>query len=252
MKDYSIAFNFKIYRHAADKTQKEIAEVLGITPQQYHLYEAGVRMMPLQTAVKLADYYGVKVDSFVWKRSAAYYVSCADGKPKKRPVKVVWHTGSAGSGKSYSWRELIEKYGEHEVFDLNICFGKGMFDGYGDQKVIWIDDFKSEIHPARLLSWLDGSVVSLPARGVDRTALWEEVHIVSKYHPIQIFSGIYPRDLTYELMNCIDIVRYHYRLGEVMSTDPENYGFMDFSTDVSPEEAEAFVKGAMYREISKK
>lgn len=252
MKDYNVTFNFKIYRHAADKTQKEIAEVLGITAQQYYLYEAGARMMPLQMAVKLADYYGVKVDSFVWKRSAAYYVSRVDGRPKKRPVKVVWHTGSAGSGKSYSRMELIEKHGQHEVFDLNICYGNHMFDGYSGQKILWIDDFKGEIYPARLLSWLDGSKVSLPVRGVDRISAWEEVHIVSKRHPIQIFSKMCSRDITYKLMKCIDTVRYHYRLGDVMSRDPANYGFADFSADVPPEETEGFVRGIMFRKISKK
>ena len=45
-----------------DKKQSEIAEILGITQQQYSIYESGKREIPLHLAVILADYYEVSLD----------------------------------------------------------------------------------------------------------------------------------------------------------------------------------------------
>ena len=43
-------------------TQGEIAEVLGVTRQQYQLYESGTREIKLHLMIVLADYYGVTLD----------------------------------------------------------------------------------------------------------------------------------------------------------------------------------------------
>lgn len=42
--------------------QKEIASVLNITQQQYSLYERGIRDIPVDLLIKLADYYKVTTD----------------------------------------------------------------------------------------------------------------------------------------------------------------------------------------------
>ena len=49
-------------REDADKTQTEIADVLGTTPQYYGKYEKGEREIPLMRAIELADYYHVSLD----------------------------------------------------------------------------------------------------------------------------------------------------------------------------------------------
>lgn len=49
-------------REDTDKSQKEIAELLGITQQQYQLYESGKREMPMHLFIKLADHYDVSLD----------------------------------------------------------------------------------------------------------------------------------------------------------------------------------------------
>lgn len=49
-------------REDKDMTQKEIAAILGITTQQYSLYERGDREIPFHHAIALAKYYKVSLD----------------------------------------------------------------------------------------------------------------------------------------------------------------------------------------------
>lgn len=49
-------------REDADKTQREIAEVLGTTYQYYNKYEMGVRPIPFERIIILAEYYNVSID----------------------------------------------------------------------------------------------------------------------------------------------------------------------------------------------
>lgn len=49
-------------------TQGDIAEVLGITRQQYQLYESGKREIFLHLMIVLADYYGVSLDYLVGRQ----------------------------------------------------------------------------------------------------------------------------------------------------------------------------------------
>lgn len=52
----------KDLREDNDKTQKEIAEFLGMKQPQYYRYETGLRDIPSDILIKLADYYGVSTD----------------------------------------------------------------------------------------------------------------------------------------------------------------------------------------------
>ena len=49
-------------REDLDKSQEDIATLLGITRQQYQLYESGKREMPMHHFITLARYYGVSLD----------------------------------------------------------------------------------------------------------------------------------------------------------------------------------------------
>ena len=49
-------------REDADKTQADIAELLGTTAQYYGRYEKGEVDLPLSRAVLLANYYKVSLD----------------------------------------------------------------------------------------------------------------------------------------------------------------------------------------------
>lgn len=49
-------------REDSDKTQQDIAEVLGTSQTMYARYERGANEMPIRHLLKLADYYGVSTD----------------------------------------------------------------------------------------------------------------------------------------------------------------------------------------------
>lgn len=49
-------------REDNDLSQEKIAEILGITRQQYQLYESGKREMPMHLFVILAKHYNVSLD----------------------------------------------------------------------------------------------------------------------------------------------------------------------------------------------
>ena len=49
-------------REDADKTQAQVAEALGLYTTTYQRYERGERVIPLDIAVALAQYYNVSLD----------------------------------------------------------------------------------------------------------------------------------------------------------------------------------------------
>ena len=49
-------------REDKDLPQRDVAAVLGITTQQYSLYERGEREIPFHHAITLAKFYNVSLD----------------------------------------------------------------------------------------------------------------------------------------------------------------------------------------------
>lgn len=49
-------------REDSDKTQTELAKILGTTAQYYGKYEKGERELPFNRAIQLVDYYGISLD----------------------------------------------------------------------------------------------------------------------------------------------------------------------------------------------
>ena len=56
-------------REDADKTQKQIANLLNMQLTVYQRYERGERELPIWAAIKLADYYGVTLDYLVGRKA---------------------------------------------------------------------------------------------------------------------------------------------------------------------------------------
>lgn len=52
-------------REDTDKTQQEIAEVLGTSQTMYARYERGANELPLRHLIKLCEYYHVSADYFL-------------------------------------------------------------------------------------------------------------------------------------------------------------------------------------------
>lgn len=49
-------------REDHDKTQQDIADILGTSQTMYARYERGANELPLRHLLKLSDYYGVSAD----------------------------------------------------------------------------------------------------------------------------------------------------------------------------------------------
>ena len=49
-------------REDHDKTQRDLAEILGMPQSQYWRYERGYRDFPIDVLIQLADYYHVSTD----------------------------------------------------------------------------------------------------------------------------------------------------------------------------------------------
>lgn len=49
-------------REDADLRQRDLAEVLSVSIQQYSLYERGLREIPFHHVITLAKYYNVSID----------------------------------------------------------------------------------------------------------------------------------------------------------------------------------------------
>lgn len=61
--------NLKYFRKKNGRTQKEIADYLGIVQQAYGHYETGRRQIPSDNLARLADYYNVSVDDLMGRGS---------------------------------------------------------------------------------------------------------------------------------------------------------------------------------------
>ncbi|HJB40643.1 MAG TPA: helix-turn-helix domain-containing protein [Candidatus Ruthenibacterium avium] len=60
-----MGFRIRDLREDADLTQKRIAELLMCDQSLYSKYERGERVLPLELAVQLADFYKVSLDYLV-------------------------------------------------------------------------------------------------------------------------------------------------------------------------------------------
>ena len=61
----------------------------------------------------------------------AYFAKRYRETPPLREVKVVWHIGESGSGKSYTYVKLCEKFGDDNVYFFTDYANRGVggFDG---------------------------------------------------------------------------------------------------------------------------
>ena len=111
--------------------------------------------------------------------------------PPLREIKIIWHLGASGSGKSYTYTKLCEKYGEDEVFFgsdySNNC--TALFDGYQAEKVLFLDEIKTDSFKyGFLLQIFQGYKAQIHARYSNVFSLWTEIHATSIYTPDEIYD----------------------------------------------------------------
>lgn len=197
--------------------QKSAIEEIGT------MLEAG--MTPIQILRKDIRYYCHEATI-----RKAYFDKCVRETPFFRDVLVCWHTGASGSGKSYCRKELVDCYGEDDVFYMTNFDPRTRFDGYSGQRILWMEDYKGGISYADMLRILDGYKVTLSARYANVVGIWREVHISSIFHPKAIYWKMVEEtdirvDVEEQFLRRITLIRYHYKTEEGGQTQ---YKYMDF------------------------
>lgn len=139
--------------------------------------------------------HSVKMQRFSQHIHAAYMAKRVEDTPTFRDVKVYWHTGKSGSGKSYTCERLIKEHGRQNVFRITGNLQKGKFDNYIGQRILFIDELDPVTTNFKdLLVVMDNYTTEISARYRNTYALWDELHITSIYTPEQFYRECVPFD----------------------------------------------------------
>ena len=146
---------------------------------------------------------------------SAFFAKRIANTPVKRDVKVFWHTGESGTGKSYTYVNLCKQYGEENVYMMT-DYDTGGLDLYAGEPYLVMDEFKGNMKFGQLLNYLDGYKIQIHCRYSNAFALWQEVHITSIFPPDEVYqfmvdSNNRERDRIQQLLRRIDIIVYHYK-----------------------------------------
>lgn len=57
----------KEIREDKDLTQKEIAQIINVTQQQYNKYELGINSIPIEKLNRLANFYNTSTDYLLYR-----------------------------------------------------------------------------------------------------------------------------------------------------------------------------------------
>ncbi len=144
----------------------------------------------------------------------AYFRKRYTETPRIRDIKVIWHVGASGSGKSYSHCTLAEQYGDDSLYFVT-DYESGGFDLYNGEPILFMDEFKGQIRFSTLLNILDKYKVQIHSRYANCIALWNEVHITSVLPPEKVYSNMVTTlqdyDTYEQLKRRITTIIYHYK-----------------------------------------
>ena len=91
-----------------------------------------------------------------------------------RQVSVTYIWGPTETGKT---RGVMETEGYENVY--RVTDYQHPFDGYANQPVLLLDEFRSSLTLGDMLNYLDGYPLALPARYANRQACYERVYMIS-------------------------------------------------------------------------
>lgn len=136
--------------------------------------------------------------------------------PVLREVRVVWHVGLPGSGKTYSYVRLLEEHPDDVYFTSQ--YELGWLDTYAGERFLFLDEFRGQLRYEVLLSILQGYKTRYHARYSDVTGLWTEVHVSSVYPPESVYENMVTEnrsiDSARQLFRRISSIVLHYRDGQ--------------------------------------
>lgn len=142
------------------------------------------------------------------------------GKDKTKPLKVHWHIGLPGSGKSH-YRYMLADQAK-DVFVATDYENRGfyLFDGYANEPCVFIDDLKpSGITLNKLLFIMDNKINKYHARYGNILLTFNEIHITSVWTPRDFFNELVgefdkKHEDFYQLQRRIHYIVYHKRYGK--------------------------------------
>lgn len=137
----------------------------------------------------------------------AYILHKAADVPPVRNVRVHYVVGASGSGKTYTYKRLCDRFGDCDVY-LVTDYANDMtaaFDRYQAENVIVLDEFRGNVRFSTFLNLTDKYRCDIHARYVSTMALYSEVYITSVYPPEKLYEnlvetatqGIEPRQQLY-------------------------------------------------------
>lgn len=175
----------------------------GLTPEQ--IFEESFRYRKYEKMIK-SDYLARRI--------------------KETPlVKDMWneyHWGHSGSGKTYTYIKMCEKYTPDEVYLCNDYANSGSsgggFDFYttNSAKIVVLDEFRGNIPYSQFLSLLDVySRNQQHCRFQNTYNLWSSVIICSIYPPEQVYTFMVDEtqknvDSIQQLLRRLNVIVYHY------------------------------------------
>lgn len=150
-----------------------------------------------------------------------YYQMQVENAPLIKEMKVFWHLGDSGTGKSFKQVQLKKEFGYDSVYVLS-DYGTGGLDNYTGEPILFMDEFKGDIDYQTFLKLLDVYPNQVHARYSNIYALWDTVHISSIFTPNQIYNLLVSEekrkyDPIKQLYRSIHTIVYHFK------TDDEKY-----------------------------
>lgn len=139
--------------------------------------------------------------------------------PLIKEMNVEWHCGESGSGKTYFYYQLCQKFSPEEIY-LTTDFENGGLDFYisqGAPPILFLDEFKGNMRYSQLLVMLDKySRSQTHCRYTNTYNLWTTVIISSIFPPDEVYSSMVDddkkdRDKINQLLRRINTIVYHYK-----------------------------------------
>lgn len=156
-----------------------------------------------------------------------YFDKRSQETPFKRQVNVHWLCGLSGSGKTGIIYELIEKYGEGNVYLISDY--QNPFDGYAGESVIIMDEFRGQLPYYTVLGLLEGYKKEVHCRYANVLGLWTEVYITTVKSPEEVYAKMIDKedeatDPISQLLSRIKDFSYCYKVNRSEGTKTDRDG----------------------------
>lgn len=176
----------------------ELALNAGLTPKQ--IFEKNIYAL---------KYKQIVLSAFLQKRIKET--------PLHKQIYNEWHTGPAGSGKSYTFIKLCERYGEDNVFFANCLSSLDKYNECCSDIVFWDELKPYSLTYQQLLSFSDSyGRAQTHCRYENCYNIWSKFYISSIYAPEQFYEEMVSEtkrniDTFKQLIRRFNRIVYHYK-----------------------------------------